>query len=98
MLMNLFVAMYIGQFYPLESRLKNRIELFNEIFIVIVSGHMMFFTDYIHEIEMQTYMGWYMISSIVFNGVVNILIVMWFGGKSIVLVIIKYYRRAKHKF
>ena len=58
---------------------------------------MMFYTDYILEIEMQTYMGWYMISSIVANGVVNILIVMWFGGKSIVLVVIKYYRRAKNK-
>ena len=95
--MNMFIAMYIGYYYPLESRLKNRIELFNEIFIMIVSGHMMFFTEYIPEIEMQTYMGWYMISSIVANGVVNILIVMWFGGKSIVLVVIKYYRRAKHK-
>ena len=58
---------------------------------------MMFFTDYIPEIEMQTYMGWYMISSIVLNGVVNVIIILWFGGRSIYLLLLKYYRRIKHK-
>ena len=42
-------------------------------------------------------MGWYMIGSIVFNGMVNVLVVVWFGGRSIVLLCTKYYRRLRFK-
>ena len=42
-------------------------------------------------------MGWYMIGGIVLNGMVNILVILWFGGKSIVLLCVKYYRRIKFK-
>jgi hypothetical protein len=58
---------------------------------------MMMFTDFVPDLNMQYQNGWVMVMLICFNALCNILIVLWFGGKSIYLIIIKYYNIVEHK-
>ena len=93
--MSLF--MYNGQYSPLETRLANRIELFNEICIHIATTHLLFFTDWIPDPDMQYLMGWSMIVFICGCMLVNFTLVFYFAGRQVKLLLIKYYKRTAHK-
>jgi hypothetical protein len=47
MFMNLFMVIYIGQQKPMSRLHKNRIELFNEVCIAIITIHMICYTDWV---------------------------------------------------
>ena len=53
---------------------------------------MMFFTDYIESFDNQYLIGWSMVACISFNALINIVIVLGFGGKSVYLICLKVYR------
>ena len=55
-LLNIAMLIYQGQFAPLNSIFKNRIELMNEVFITTASLHLMCFTDWL-SFENQDTMG-----------------------------------------
>ena len=59
--MNMFVIMYHLFHLPLDSKLKNKIEVVNEIFIGIITFHMCFFTDWVPSYDTQYALGWSMI-------------------------------------
>ena len=58
---------------------------------------MMTFTNLVGDIETQSYMGWYMIGSIVLGLLVNVTIIVFIGAKGVYLIGVKYYRRLKLK-
>ena len=45
------MLIYKGRFKPLEMRNHNRIEFFNEIIISIITFHLIFYTDWIDNVE-----------------------------------------------
>lgn len=96
-LLNLTSLIYLGQQQPFDNRFKNRIEMFNEFTVCICSMLMMCFTNFIPEIETQSFMGWQMIGVIVINCAVNVTIIVSIGGRGLWLIGLKYYRRIKFK-
>lgn len=77
--MNMFVIMYQVLNKPLDSKLKNQIETANEIFIGIITFHMLFFTDWIPKFESQYALGWSMIIWTFACIVFNILFIVYFA-------------------
>ena len=49
--MNKFNSIYQSHYTPIASRLRNRIENMNEVFIITANFHMMFYTDWVLEKE-----------------------------------------------
>jgi hypothetical protein len=47
MYMNLLMLIYNGQFKPYHTRFKNRIELFNEFSVTVVTLLMVLYTDFV---------------------------------------------------
>jgi len=92
---NLAMTIYQGQHMPLQERLKNRIELFNEICISFSSYLMLLFTDWVPDSELQYLYGWAMLSLIVLCILVNGFFIFKFGLKSLKLIITKYYQLPK---
>ena len=82
---------------PFTTRFKNRIELFNEITVLVCSFHMMTYTDFVGDVDTINTMGWSLIATIVFNCIVNLFIILFVGAKSIYLIGLKYYKRIKAK-
>jgi hypothetical protein len=76
---------------PFETKLKTALDGFNEICITVITWHMMLFTQYVSDLNTQYTIGWSMIIIICLNAAVNVLIVLFFAGKAIYLIIIKYY-------
>lgn len=91
-LINLVSCLYYGGVQPFETRFRRNLDFFNEYCILIITWHMMCFTDFILEMETQWLVGWSMIACISFNALVNIIIILAAGGKSIYLIGLKYYR------
>lgn len=45
------MLIFQGNFTPLKFRFENRIELINEIFIMLSSLHILLFTDYVPDMQ-----------------------------------------------
>ena len=56
---------------PFESPLLNKLEIFNELCIMVAAYHLFIFTQYVDDQEMQYNVGWSMIGVTVLNIVVN---------------------------
>ena len=95
MLLNLFIIIYQGSICPFITRQQNRIELFNEVFITIITFHLCLFTQFVPEYEVQIKMGWSLIFFTVVLSLGNFMIILREGFRSIYLVFVKYYRRGR---
>ena len=95
--LNLSSLIYLGQNQPWDNRFKNRMEMFNEWTVFQCSMLMMTFSPYVAEIEMQSFMGWAMIGTIVINSLINVMVIVFIGGRGVYLIVVKYYRLAKFK-
>ena len=58
----------------------------------------MLFTDFISNAETKFLVGWSMVYCICFNALINIMIVLGFGGKILFLICAKYYNLFDHLF
>jgi len=67
------------------------VDLFNEYSVLLITWHMMCYTDFVLDPDTQWLVGWSMIVCICLNALVNIVIVLGVGGKLIYLVCLKYY-------
>ena len=97
-LSNLFCGFYYGYFRPCETRFHNRVLYFNEFLITVVTWHMMLFTDYVPDQDMQYLIGWSMIISIMLNALINIIVIIGIVGKQLFLIILKASRVADLNF
>ena len=81
----MFLLIYIGSYKPLGSFQKNRIELFNEFMICTVTFFILNFTDWVGDRSVRIIYGWVMNALIFVIIAVNSSFVLYYGGKSIVL-------------
>lgn len=95
--MNLFMVIYIGQFNPMSRANKNKIELFNEVFVQMITIHMLVFTEWCNRPE-QDIMGWSMIAFIVYNIVCNTTGIFATVIHSFNLIFERYKNQVKHYF
>ena len=72
---NLFICVYHLETYAFNSKWSNHVEMFNELTIMVVTIHLLFFTQWIPDQEMQYLLGWSMIYFIIQNIIINLLIV-----------------------
>lgn len=94
---NLFVTIYQGQFFPKITKFLNYIEVFNEFSVEVTFVHMLLFTEWIPDPNVQYLIGYSMITVISLNIFVNLVIVFYICGKSVSLINVKYYRVIRHR-
>mmetsp|Transcript_20646 Transcript_20646/g.31490 ORF Transcript_20646/g.31490 Transcript_20646/m.31490 type:complete len:104 (+) Transcript_20646:6281-6592(+) len=51
------MVIYLGKMKPKQSRLDNRMELFNEAMTLMISYHLLLFTDYVDDLELRYNFG-----------------------------------------
>ena len=69
-LMNLLILIYITEVQPFFGRFRNRIELMNDFGQILLSFHIMYFTDWVSSPDTQVMYGWVMIT---FTGVMIVI-------------------------
>ena len=94
---NLVMLVHTGLIEPFDNRLQNKVILMNEFGIGIISYHLFFFTDWVQDQAVQSNYGWSMVSLISLFTAFNISLVIYFGGRGIWLLLLKFYLRLKHK-
>ena len=63
---------YVIKFKPFKNKWNHRLEIFNELCILIASYHMIVFTDFVDNQDIQYLGGWSLIAVILFNMIVNL--------------------------
>ena len=71
----LAVMILLGLVEPLSSRHQNRVEIFNNFMILVMSYCLISFTDYAPDPEARYTMGYGLVVLTIFNIVVNVWIV-----------------------
>ena len=79
--LNTAIIIYQQGQKPLKARLNNQLEIFNELTIHISTIHMIFFTEWIGDLETQYELGWSMLGIISFNIAANLCVITYFGSK-----------------
>ena len=97
-LLNLFSCIYYGYNKPFEGSIKTYLDAFNEFCITLVSWHMMMFTDFILDLDLRYQLGWGMITIICLNTFVNMIVILFVGGKQLYLICVKFYRILQRKY
>lgn len=64
---------------PFDLPILNRMEIFNECCIILAAYHLLTFTDYAGDPDLQYKMGWSIIGVTVINMAVN-MAVMFYGS------------------
>ena len=98
MFMNLFMLVYQGYFMPIKMNVLNRIECFNELCITFSTLHMLYFTDWVLKPETKFYYGWHLDAVIVFNILVNLIVILYNGFNGIRLLLHKQYNKFRVRF
>jgi hypothetical protein len=84
-LLNLFLGIYYGNFYPRSVRHINLIELFNEFQIQVFCLHLVCFTDMVSNNELKYSMGYSAIAFVSLICLFNLGIVIFVGGRRFML-------------
>lgn len=69
---------------PLKDRLQNNIEIMNEIFILIMTYSLPFFTMFMTDIYIRNTMGLYLIAGIGLNVITNMTIMVVLTVKELI--------------
>ena len=93
----MLILIYIGGYKPFNCREKNYIEIFNEIFICLITGHSLFFTDIVPTRASRFKVGWSMILLMIINAACNLSKVIKLTLKNLYLFGVKVYRIIKRK-
>ena len=59
--------------FPFTGKIENRLEIFNEFSILIISWHIPIFTNFVDNPNIQYYFGWTVIGFTTANIVINTL-------------------------
>jgi hypothetical protein len=90
-------SIFVGNVWPLTGKLYNAIELSNEYFILGISSHLMFFTEWMPTKELEYNMGWSMIILTVILMLFNLCFMASHIVHSMSLFIRKYWNIVKKK-
>lgn len=94
---NLVFIIYQGNYRPLAYGFENNIELVNEFIISMATLHIILFTDFVPEKEMQYYIGMNMLLVISLLMILNLYLVIYFSTWTFCLFGRKYYKLGKLK-
>ena len=83
---------YIGSAKAFERKLYNIMDIINESFTAIISLHMFLYTYWVDDKDFQTIVGWSMIIFVTAMLVINLGPILYYMGKQIKLIAIKYFR------
>mmetsp|Transcript_41717 Transcript_41717/g.63733 ORF Transcript_41717/g.63733 Transcript_41717/m.63733 type:complete len:109 (+) Transcript_41717:716-1042(+) len=78
-------AIYLSWAKPFESAGLGRMELFNELTIVVASCSLSLFSDYVPSANKQYHLGWGLIFFLSVNMIINILYVLSLSSRSLFL-------------
>ena len=70
----ILVIIYIVLCKPFENPVMNRLEIFNELCIIVAGYHLFTFTSFVDSASSQYMMGWSMIGVTIFNIAVNMIV------------------------
>ena len=70
---------------PFIDPLLNRLEIFNELCILVESYHLIAFTPFVDDPAVQYNVGWSMIVVTIFNIVINMSVIAWASFKNLKL-------------
>jgi hypothetical protein len=70
------MIVYLIKVKPFEDPFFNKLEIFNEVCVLLSIYHLFTFTDFVGNVVMQYNIGWSMVGLTCFNIVTNILIVV----------------------
>jgi hypothetical protein len=96
--LNLMMIIYVGSTKPLTWRIRNRIELFNEACIIVVSTYLVVFTDWVTDPLAIQVTSLSLLGVFFFCLSVNLSVVFYFAFLTIKNVVIKYWRIGKSKW
>lgn len=68
--------MYITCFKPFKESSMTRLEIFNEICILICAYHLLIFTPFVPDVKIQYDIGWSIIAVTALNVGVNMIIIL----------------------
>ncbi len=69
---------YLGSVKPFDKPYMNYLEIFNEATILVVSYHLLIFSDYVPSTLIKYYFGYSIIAITSLNLFVNMLIIIYF--------------------
>ena len=95
-LINEAVMMITGHLLPMITWQMNKIVVFNDLMILVITLHMMLYTQWVPDESTKFYYGWHMIFHIILLIAFNLYFVLKFASRQIFLVCKKYYRRARN--
>jgi len=90
LVLNASIFSYQSTSRPFKTRFDNRLELLNESFIVVISIHLIGFTDWL-DVNQQEWMGWSMDILILIVTLINLMIIFY----QIYLYIAVYFKKYK---
>lgn len=74
---------------PYESRGANRVEVFNEVTILLVALHLYTFTEFVPYAELQTYSGYSLICVVLINVLYHLVCMVAITLRSMCLLVVK---------
>lgn len=74
---SLLTLTYLFRVRPFEQPLQNRLEVFNELCVLVSSYHLFAYTDFVPETMTQFKVGWSMIGVALFSVGGNVIVVVW---------------------
>ena len=94
---NLFMSIYSGLVHPFKTRFQSKIDLANESLVSIMTYHLVIFTDFAANVDVQYASGWSFVFFLVLYLVLNAFFVLRDMSKNFRLLAIKKWRVYKAK-
>jgi len=69
---------------PFSDRVTNYLEMFNECTVLLMSYHLLFFTDFVVDPETKFKYGWSACGTTLFNVLVNLIVIIVSSVKDII--------------
>ena len=77
----MIVIGYIARVHPYERSIFNKMELFNEITVLIASYPLLVFTPWVWDQKPRLDVGWFLVACILINCIVNVSVMIYIGIK-----------------
>ena len=88
---------YLAYYRPFKDPNMNKIEIFNEICVIITGYQLITFTDFVKDEAVKSSIGYWMIGTVIFNFGANILLQVIYGAKLAYLMIRRRCRTSNKK-
>ena len=80
---SLSLLIYMMLILPMENEVHNGVQIFNESILLLLTGMLFLFTEFVGDPIMRYRVGWWLIYIIVFNLAVNVISLLFHANKTI---------------